>query len=146
MSRRALWSPQAQTAAHVADESSAPNCTHGEPGGVLGPLRGRSDVDLRVKLSRLADLLVEAGGIVRELSQVQLAEVGETRDRTCVEAPPKTAVLLTAEDLAARMQVDSRTIRRWRRRGAIPAGMEIAGVIRWRTEEIDAWIAAGGRP
>ena len=144
MSRRALWSPQARSAAPAAGEPTVASPAQGAPGGVLSPLRGRSELDLGGKLSRLADLLVEAGGIVRELSQVQLAEVRETRDRTCVEATPKTSVLLTAEDLAERLQVDARTIRRWRRNGTIPKGMEIAGVLRWRPEEIEVWVAQGG--
>ena len=145
MSRRAYWPAEAPSVADAAEGTTPPIPAHGAPGGALGALRVRSEVDLRVKLGRLADLLVEAGGIVRELSQVSLADARETRLMSRVETTIP-ARLLTAEDLAARLQVDARTIRRWRRREAIPAGLEICGVLRWTEQEIDAWIAAGGRP
>ena len=48
--------------------------------------------------------------------------------------------LLSVQDLADRLAVDARTVRRWRRDRVLPEALEIAGVIRWRPETIDAWL------
>jgi len=56
----------------------------------------------------------------------------------------KATTLLTSKDIAARLKVDAHTVRKWRKAGQIPAGIEIGGVIRWRPEDIDAFVAAGG--
>ena len=145
MSRRALWSPQAHKAAPAPAGPTEPNPAHGAPGGVLSPLRVRSGVDLNVKLARLADLLVEAGGIVRELSQVQLDDARDSRLMSHVETTTIPARILTVNDVAERLALAPRTVRRMRQRGEIPAGIEIGGVLRWKPEEIDAWLASGGR-
>jgi predicted DNA-binding transcriptional regulator AlpA len=104
----------------------------------------RSAIAAQVKLARLADLLAELSGIVREVAQESLAVHAERALMCNVNEPTR---LLTAEDLAARLQVDARTIRRWRKTGKFPAGIELGdSVIRWHSEEIDAWLASGGNP
>jgi predicted DNA-binding transcriptional regulator AlpA len=98
-----------------------------------------------VAFARLATLFTEAAGILHQIAQVPLAVRAQEALMCSVKEPAASARLLTAEDLAARLQVDARTIRRWRRAGRIPAGIEIAGVVRWTPESIDAWVASGGR-
>jgi len=49
--------------------------------------------------------------------------------------------LLTLGDLAALVQVSEKTLRRWRSEGRLPSAVEIGGVVRWRREDVDAWIS-----
>lgn len=146
MSRAPLWQPSAPvavaTGARGLDALPASAAPTAPPVAPCGMLPVRSALAAQVKLARLADLLTEAGKILLELSEVPLADARASRDMTSVETPKR---LLTAEDLAARLQVDARTIRRWRKAGKIPLGIEIAGVLRWRADEIDLWLAEGGR-
>lgn len=54
--------------------------------------------------------------------------------------------LLTAADLAVIAQVTVRTIRRWHDQGQIPAGLRIGAAVRWRREDIEAFLEARARP
>jgi excisionase family DNA binding protein len=56
------------------------------------------------------------------------------------EAP---SLLLSAKTLAKRLEVSVRTLWRLRSSGKLPEPVRIGGVIRWRTADIDAWVAAG---
>ncbi len=49
--------------------------------------------------------------------------------------------MLTVPRLAELLAVDPRTIRRWRSAGHLPPALSVGGVIRWRAEVIDQWIA-----
>jgi len=147
VSRRALWQPSAPGGASPAANGiatqaapAAPTTNPSAPGAMLP---ARSAIAAQVKLARLADLLVEASGILRELSQVQLDDVRDSRLMSHVETTTTPARLLSVRDVAERLALSERTVRRLRRQGVLPAGIEIGGVLRWRPEEIDAWI--GGR-
>jgi len=48
--------------------------------------------------------------------------------------------LLTVRDVAERLSLSDKTVRRLRRRGELPPGIEVAGTIRWRPEEIEKWL------
>ena len=52
-------------------------------------------------------------------------------------------LLLSAESLADRLGFSARTIWRLRSAGKLPPSLKIGGSIRWRSQEIDAWIDAG---
>jgi len=78
--------------------------------------------------------------------EIELADARETRLMSSVETTTSPARLLTAADLGEMLQVSAKVIRSWRRRGLVPAGIEIGGVLRWTEQEIDAWLARGGRP
>lgn len=54
--------------------------------------------------------------------------------------PVKTATFMTVNDVAERLRVDPKTVRRWRETNQLPAALEVGGVIRWRAEDIDTWI------
>jgi|WetSurMetagenome_2_1015567.scaffolds.fasta_scaffold1397391_1 hypothetical protein len=49
--------------------------------------------------------------------------------------------LLTQADLAAILQVDERTIRTWRHEGLLPEPFIVGRVLRWRTCDIQKWLA-----
>jgi predicted DNA-binding transcriptional regulator AlpA len=104
---------------------------------VNGALPTRSDsagqVDLQVKLRRVGDLLCEVGQILRD---IQLDATPEPRLMESV----KTVRFLSAKDIAHRLQVDEKTIRRWHHSGRIPKGITIGSVLRWPVETIDSWL------
>ena len=52
-------------------------------------------------------------------------------------AVPRT---LSIEDLAGVLQVDPKTIRRWRSESRLPDAIEIGGVVRWDPRVLDAWL------
>jgi excisionase family DNA binding protein len=53
------------------------------------------------------------------------------------------AALLTVDDVAALLNVSTRTVRRMADSGAMPRPVKLASLIRWRRDDIDAWVAAG---
>ena len=94
--------------------------------------------------ARLAGVHAEAAQICRELAEVQL---DVHRDRALMdgvavsaESAPAPGRLLTAHDVADRLRVDTKTIRRWRESGRLPPAIEMGGIVRWRAQDIDAWI------
>lgn len=152
MSRRALWQPSAPAAADPgvrgldsAPAAAPPTDASVAPGATI-PVRSAAGSALaaQVKLARLADLLAELSGIVREVAQEALAVHAERALMSNVNEPATAARLLTTRDVAQKLALSERTVRRLRRQGVLPSGIEIAGVIRWRPEEIDAWLASGG--
>ncbi len=52
-------------------------------------------------------------------------------------------LLLSAEELGERLGFSARTIWRLRSAGKLPQPVKIGGSIRWRADEIDAWVRAG---
>ena len=52
-------------------------------------------------------------------------------------------LLVTARQVAAMMQISTRTLWRLCSGQKLPAPLRIGGAVRWRLEEIRKWIAAG---
>jgi predicted DNA-binding transcriptional regulator AlpA len=136
MSRRALWAP---TMAQDRDGEAKPESAT-VPDIRAPAATGR---DVGAVLERIAVLEEQLAQAHRELSgilQNRLAVVGE-RALMC----PVPSTLLTVEDLAQRLGVTARTIRRWRLAGKIPRGIELGdSVIRWPADVIDRFLAEGG--
>jgi len=55
-------------------------------------------------------------------------------------AAPTARRLLRVRDLAELLQVDERTVRRWRDERRLPEPVAIAGITRWRAEDVEAWL------
>lgn len=91
------------------------------------------------RLARMAELSGELAALLGDLARRPLA----SPQARPAEEPAR---LLTVGDLALRLQVGARTIRRWRERGLLPPAVEVAGVVRWRPAAIEAWIAAREEP
>jgi excisionase family DNA binding protein len=51
--------------------------------------------------------------------------------------------LLTPDELAAILKASTRTVRRLDDEGKIPAALRFGRLKRWRSAEIDEWLAAG---
>ena len=100
-------------------------------------------------VSRLAELHAEMAEVCRELAQdleVQLDESRPSRLMDAMHDGPGTAAarrpLLTAADLAQRLSVDQKTVRRWRAEGKLPPAVELgSSVLRWESEVVDTWLA-----
>lgn len=102
---------------------------------------------------RLAELHAEMSGIYAEFAgdpQIRLADGGDPSVMDPMGSPhgpgAKVPTLLTARDLAERLGVDVRTVRRWRSAGRLPRAIELGGVVRWDPAVVREWIASGGRP
>lgn len=54
-----------------------------------------------------------------------------------------SALLLPAEKLAELLDISLRTLWRLRAAGKLPAPIRLGGSVRWRSDEIQGWIAAG---
>ncbi|WP_037317213.1 helix-turn-helix domain-containing protein [Amycolatopsis orientalis] len=52
--------------------------------------------------------------------------------------------LMTVEDLSAHLGVPVGTLYRWRTTGYGPAGKRIGKHLRYRPEDVDAWVAEQG--
>ena len=55
----------------------------------------------------------------------------------------KTQMTLSAETLAQRLGVSVRHIRRLDSAGRLPTPIRLGGCVRWRADEIHAWLEAG---
>ena len=52
-------------------------------------------------------------------------------------------LLITARKLAQLLEVSTRTLWRLRSAGQLPEPMRLGGAVRWRLDEVRAWIAGG---
>ena len=100
-------------------------------------------------LHRVALLLEELAGVVRDLAGEvgdSLAKVPVQSDVMAVHAThpaiteKSTRSLISVRQVAALVGVSPTTVRRWRRQGKLPEGIELGGVVRWRPEVINAWL------
>lgn len=67
-----------------------------------------------------------------------------TAGDVAAEPPAAPPLLMTPDDLAAALQVSTRTLRRLELLGRIgPRALSIGRGIRYRTEEVGRWVAAG---
>ena len=100
-------------------------------------------------LERIAALHADLAAAYREMAvgfvDIQLAESppSSLMDAvpTATPTPGPGPELLTVEDLAARLRVSSKTIRRWRNEGRLPDAFEVAGCVRWRAADVEEWLS-----
>lgn len=52
-------------------------------------------------------------------------------------------LLITAAELADMMRISLRSLWRMRNSGHLPQPIRLGGVVRWRTNEVEAWINQG---
>jgi len=125
-----------------------------EPGrGATGPRTSDLCAAGEGPLERLARLHAELGRTYAELARNHDIQLAVGADLSVMGAMPNCAEtvagldpLLTVADLAVLLQVDARTVRRWRSEGKLPDAVELGGVIRWDSGVVRSWLAAGGRP
>lgn len=60
-----------------------------------------------------------------------------------VQADTGGLIAVDAKGAARLMSVSPRTWRRWTAGGLTPSPIRVGGAVRWRTDELVAWAAAG---
>ncbi len=58
-------------------------------------------------------------------------------------SPPVESLLLSADKVAALLDISERSLWRLRSAGAIPQPVRLGGSVRWRREDILEWMAQG---
>lgn len=53
--------------------------------------------------------------------------------------------LLTEKDVSAILQVPCPTLQLWRHRGSGPPFVKLGRLVRYRLEDVDAWVGRGGK-
>lgn len=114
---------------------------HGAPraatGGDERRIRERSDVDLCVRLERIAELHVSLADEYRQIADdIQLAV---TDERALMDGMASRR-LFSVRNLADFLDVDEKTVRRWREAGKLPPALEVGGIVRWRPEVVSRWL------
>ena len=89
-------------------------------------------------LAEIRDRLTDVDG-----QPDRLKPMPTTQDPPKNDTAPDDA-LLTAQDLAAVLGCDLRTLRRWRHEGRIPEPVRIGGALRWRRCAVDTWLERDG--
>ena len=59
------------------------------------------------------------------------------------EVAEREPLLITARQLAGKLNVSTRTLWRMLSAGRLPVPIRVGGIVRWRIEEIEKWILAG---
>ena len=94
--------------------------------------------------ARLAELFDQVANVHRELSMIQLDDPRETRlmgdVKSVANMPSERESFLTVNDVAKLLQVDGKTVRRWRKEGKLPPAFANGSIVRWKADVIDAWI------
>ena len=106
-------------------------------GGDERLIRKGSGVDLCVRLERIAELYAALAAEYRQIADdIQLA----VTDGRALMGGMASRRLFSVRNLADFLDVDEKTVRRWREQGRLPEAVEIGGVVRWRPEDIGAWL------
>jgi predicted DNA-binding transcriptional regulator AlpA len=88
--------------------------------------------DLRL----LADIAVR---LARHLED-GLAYLGGAEPHATVSPPSTASDLLEADELAALLKIDIRTLRRWRREDKVPKPLRGKGPLRWSRTAVETWL------
>jgi predicted DNA-binding transcriptional regulator AlpA len=96
---------------------------------------------------RIAAILERAASEIRALVEPSRNGLALLRDDSAHGEPAAANVvalavpkLLTPNDLASRLQIDTRTLRRLRDAGEAPPEIQIGSLPRWRHEDVQHWI------
>ena len=118
----------AHTAAHVA------------------PRGDQLDEVLRTLPRTLRDL----ASVLEKLGQIRAVQLDASRDmeHMCgtLPAPPVQPIhprMFTVKSLAEYLDVDPKTVRRWKGNGLLPEPLTVGGVVRWSPQAIEDWIQTG---
>ncbi len=66
-----------------------------------------------------------------------------TTTNDAIPSAEPSSLLLSAETLAKRLEISLRSLWRLRAGGRLPPPIRLGGTVRWRSTDIDAWVAAG---
>ena len=105
----------------------------------------RPDAAWLAHVRRLAELhkdLADEHSAMADMLEIRLAAAADQSDvgDVVLERAVPAQSLISVGDVAERLSVSPTTIRRWRREKKMPEGVVLGGVIRWRPNDIDAWL------
>jgi predicted DNA-binding transcriptional regulator AlpA len=69
-----------------------------------------------------------------------LADLSVSGPHATVKSPPTASDLLEADELAALLKIDIRTLRRWRREDKVPKPLRGKGPLRWSRTAVEQWL------
>lgn len=98
------------------------------------------------QLRHLGQLFLEIHQVCGDLAEVLEAELAGGAVQSVMASmpsatPTELSKLVSTADLARVLGVDDRTVRRMRERGDLPPAIDLGSVLRWRSDDIDQWIA-----
>lgn len=108
--------------------------------GTQAATRNTDVIDRVECLRRMAGHCRKIAEICADLAATEEIQLAAPRDPGVMDAVPERPRLMTAADLAEMLCVDAKTIRRWRTEGHLPVAIEIGSIVRWRAEDVVAWI------
>ncbi len=72
------------------------------------------------------------------MSALRLAQADDVR-----LAENIAALVYVASEIAAKLKVSEKQVRRWGDSGAMPKPIRLGRIVRWNAQAIDDWIAGG---
>jgi excisionase family DNA binding protein len=60
-----------------------------------------------------------------------------------INVAEEVPLLITARQLADKLQISTRTLWRMLSAKRLPAPIRLGGIVRWRSDEIEEWISSG---
>ena len=144
--------------AHDAPLAAVPSPVAHRPGDAQVELSGahtgahvapRGD-QLDEVLTTLPRMLRDLASVLEKLCKIRAVQLDASRDmeHMCgtLPAPLATQIhpkLFTVKSLAEYLDVDPKTVRRWRGDGLLPEPLTVGGVMRWSPQAIEDWIQTG---
>jgi len=86
------------------------------------------------------DALAQAAQLVAQHLRSGLAEIGDGEPHGNGKPMAPSGDLLDANELAALMKIEIRTLRRWRQEGRAPKPLKGKGPLRWSRTSVETWL------
>ena len=86
------------------------------------------------------DALAQAAQLVAQDLRSGLADLSHGAPSASVKPTATPSDLLQADEFAALLRIDIRTLRRWRREGKVPKSLRGKGPLRWNRTAVECWL------
>jgi predicted DNA-binding transcriptional regulator AlpA len=98
----------------------------------------------RAALAGHLEALANAALLAVQDLRMGLADLGPDAPSATVKPVAVANDLLDANELAALLKIDIRTLRRWRIEGRVPKPLRGKGPLRWRRSDVEKWLKERG--
>jgi len=134
-------SPHAANGAVVrltgADRQDGPTrCDTGAHAGRVGAILRQLAAAREREAELLRDLALDLENRLAVLGDMSVMDAMRATNSMAPQDDP----LLRVKDVAERLRVDERTVRRMRERGELPLAIDLGSTIRWRQSVIEEWL------